>query len=171
MADKMTKEQRHNCMASIHSKNTRPELIVRHFLFAHGFRYRIHVKILPGSPDIVLVGLRTVIFVNGCFWHGHDCDMYSVPKTNTLFWESKIERNKERDKRERMNLKCQGWHVVQIWECELRPKVREKTLQGLLRTLNLILLENKNVHVYNLEHEMDGEGMLAAENDIEYGKK
>lgn len=168
MADKMTKEQRHKCMASIHSKDTKPEMVVRHFLFANGFRYRIHARVLPGSPDIVMSGLRTVIFVNGCFWHGHDCKFYSVPKTNTDFWKAKIERNIERDKRERLELRDAGWHVVQIWECELRPKQREATLQGLLRTLNLILLENKEVKLYSRPEE---EGLMAAEENVGYGAR
>ena len=94
----MTPEQRHFCMASIRGKNTRPEILVRKYLFAHGYRFRIHVKKLPGTPDIVLLKYRTVIFVNGCFWHGHrNCTFYSKPKSNVDFWEQKIERNIKRD--------------------------------------------------------------------------
>ena len=93
MADKLTPEQRHRCMASIRSKDTKPEMLVRRYLFARGFRYRVNVKRLPGTPDIVLRKYRTVIFINGCFWHGHeDCPYFVLPKTNTPFWKAKIER-------------------------------------------------------------------------------
>lgn len=144
MAERMTPEQRSNCMRSIRSKNTRPELLVRRFLFSQGFRYRIHAKTLPGTPDLAIVGLRTCIFINGCFWHGHEgCSMYTVPKSNVEYWRNKIVRNRERDHATRLALKELGWHMVEIWECQLKPKERERTLQGLLRTLNLIALENK----------------------------
>ena len=96
--DKLTKEQRHRCMAAIKSKNTKPELIVRRFLFKRGFRYRLNHPRLPGHPDIVLRKYKTVVFVNGCFWHGHDCRFASTPKSNTMFWTNKINRNKSRDK-------------------------------------------------------------------------
>ena len=96
--DKLTKEQRHKCMAAIKSKNTKPELIVRRFLFKRGFRYRLNHPRLPGHPDIVLRKYKTVVFVNGCFWHGHDCRFASTPKSNTKFWINKINRNKSRDK-------------------------------------------------------------------------
>ena len=96
--DKMTKEQRSHCMASIHSKNTKPEILVRRYLFAHGFRYRLNHPRLPGHPDIVMRKYRTVIFVNGCFWHGHEgCKYFVLPKSRTEFWQAKIERNRERD--------------------------------------------------------------------------
>ncbi len=169
MSDKMTPEQRHNCMASIHSKNTRPEMIVRKFLFHQGFRYRIHVKQLPGSPDIVIVGLRTAIFVNGCFWHGHEgCGLYVMPKSNVSFWQKKIERNRERDAANRIHLKEQGWHVVEIWECQLRPKQAEQTMKGLLRTLNLIVLDNHHASIsYDLGSHED-EGLMVAEDDDIY---
>lgn len=166
MADKMTPEQRHFCMASIRGKNTRPEMLVRKYLFAHGFRFRIHVKKLPGTPDIVLLKYRTVIFVNGCFWHGHkSCGFYSKPKSNIEFWENKIERNIERDIRTRIKLRDMGWHVIQFWECQLKPKVREENLQGLLYTLNKIMLLNYQAKPYLVEEEQ--RIGMAAENDIE----
>ncbi len=91
MTDKMTPEQRHRCMASVHSKDTKPEMLVRRYLFGCGFRYRLHVRSLPGSPDIVLAKYKTVIFVNGCFWHGHEgCPLYRMPKSNVVFWRKKI---------------------------------------------------------------------------------
>ena len=101
MADKMTPSQRHYCMSRIRGKATKPELLVRHWLWSHGYRYRLNVKSVPGKPDIVLRKYRTAIFVNGCFWHGHEgCSLYSVPKSNTDFWIAKVQRNRERDQQE-----------------------------------------------------------------------
>ena len=112
----MTAEQRHRCMSHIRSRDTRPETMVRHYLFSRGFRYRKNV------PDIVLGRYRTVIFVNGCFWHGHEgCRYFRLPKTNAGFWQQKIERNQARDARDRMELRRMGWHVIQVWECQLKP--------------------------------------------------
>lgn len=147
--DKMTKEQRSHCMASIHSKGTKPELLVRHYLFSHGYRYRLNHPRLPGHPDIVLRKFRTAIFVNGCFWHGHEnCHCYVMPKTRAEFWRKKIERNKERDREERYKLAAMGWHCITVWECQLKPKTREKTLQSLEYTLNHSFLEDHKVQVY-----------------------
>lgn len=143
--DKMTKEQRHRCMAAIHSKNTKPELLVRKYLFACGFRYRLNHPRLPGHPDIVLRKYRTVIFVNGCFWHGHDgCACFVLPKTNTGFWRAKIERNRCRDKEEQQRLAAMGWHCVTVWECQLKPSVREQTLRSLVFTLNHIFISDND---------------------------
>ena len=162
----MTPEQRSNCMRRIRSKNTRPEILVRRFLFSHGFRYRIHAKTLPGTPDLTIVGLRTCIFINGCFWHGHQgCSLYKLPQTNISYWREKIKRNIERDHEALVALKAQGWHTVEIWECQLRPKKREQTLQGLLRTLNFIQLENSGAKFcYNFD--TDEELSVAAESDV-----
>lgn len=162
----MTPEQRSNCMRRIRSKNTRPEILVRRFLFSHGFRYRIHAKTLPGTPDLTIVGLRTCIFINGCFWHGHQgCSLYKLPQTNISYWREKIKRNIERDHEALVALKAQGWHTVEIWECQLRPKEREQTLQGLLRTLNFIQLENSGAKFcYNFD--TDEEFSVAAESDV-----
>lgn len=141
--DILTKEQRHRCMSSIKGKNTKPELLVRKFLFSHGFRYRLNHSRLPGHPDIVLRKYKTCIFVNGCFWHGHDgCKYFVMPKTRTEFWQAKIERNKERDSENKQHLASMGWHCITIWECQLKPKVREVTLESLLYTLSLIFLKN-----------------------------
>ena len=148
MADKMTPEQRHICMSHVRSKNTKPEILVRRFLFAHGFRYRIHVNVFTGKPDIVLRKYKTVIFVNGCFWHGHEnCRIYSFPKSNVDFWKKKIECNKERDLKERIRLRTMGWHVIQLWECQLKPQKRANTLAGLEQTLNHIFLINKGCNM------------------------
>lgn len=151
MADKLTPEQRHHNMAAIRSKNTRPEVLVRKFLHAHGYRFRLHERRLPGTPDIVMRKLRTVILVNGCFWHGHgvtqlegpdllSSDCCKIPKSNHTFWVQKISRNRERDNEERKALTALGWNVIQIWECELKPAVRLQTLQSLLFTLSEIEL-------------------------------
>ncbi len=123
MADRMTSEQRHRCMSHIRSKETGPELVLRRALFKEGFRYRLYVKGLPGTPDIVLPGCHTAIFVNGCFWHGHkDCRLASMPSTNTDFWETKIRRNIRRDECNTAMLEAMGWNVMTVWECELQPR-------------------------------------------------
>lgn len=133
-------------MSNIRSKNTKPEILVRKYLFSQGIRFRVNVKKLPGTPDIVLRKYGTVIFVNGCFWHGHEgCKYYVLPKTNTEFWKEKIEKNKERDLKDRVQLRSMGWHVILLWECQLRGKTRDENLRGLLHTLNKIVLENYNV--------------------------
>ena len=98
-------------------------MVVRRYLFSRGFRFRVNVKRLPGTPDIVLRKYRTVIFVNGCFWHGHEgCKYFVLPKSNVEFWKDKIERNRRRDLKERIQLRYMGWHVMQVWECQLKPK-------------------------------------------------
>lgn len=127
-------------MASIHGKNTKPEIIVRKYLFAHGFRYRLNNPRLPGHPDIVLRKYRTCIFVNGCFWHGHDCGLFRAPHSHTEYWLKKIKRNKQRDIEEQQELARRGWHVITIWECKLKKDKREQTLASLVYTLNHILL-------------------------------
>ena len=166
--DKITPQQRHDNMAAIHGKDTKPEMVVRKWLWGQGFRYRLNHKRLPGKPDIVMRKYRTCIFVNGCFWHGHGVVMplaessacCRIPKTNRDFWVEKIRRNKERDERVKKQLTAMGWHSITIWECELKPKVREKTLQSLTYTLNSIFLENHSVRHYELPSE---EIMMAAE--------
>ncbi|CDC56690.1 dNA mismatch endonuclease Vsr [Phocaeicola coprophilus CAG:333] len=159
--DRLTKEQRHKNMAAIHSKDTKPEILVRKFLFSRGFRYRLNHPLLPGKPDIVLRKYKTCIFINGCFWHGHDgCKYFVMPKTRIDFWQAKIERNKERDSENQRKLASMGWHCITIWECQLKPKVREATLESLSYTLSLIFLKNHKVKKYEL-HEKDS--LIAAE--------
>lgn len=120
MVDFMTEAQRSAHMAKIHSKNTKPELQLRRALHAVGFRYRLHDRTLPGRPDLVFAGRRKVIFVNGCFWHGHNCPVGSrLPKSNTIFWADKRQRNQERDSLQRMQLIDLGWEYLDVWECEL----------------------------------------------------
>lgn len=136
MADVLSKEQRSKCMSHIRSKNTKPEVLVRRFLFAHGFRFRLHRKDLPGKPDIVLPKYRTVIFINGCFWHGHSgCKYSTIPATNREFWESKISGNIRRDKETFSRLVKSGWKVIEIWQCQLKPKTKDQTLQNLITEL------------------------------------
>ena len=130
-------------MAAIRGKNTKPEIIVRKGLFNRGFRYRLNHKRLPGHPDLVLRKYRTCIFVNGCFWHGHECS--KIPNTNREFWAAKIRRNKERDIETQKELAKMGWHCITVWECELKPNVRERTLDSLAYTLNHIYLQDHSI--------------------------
>lgn len=117
----MTPEQRHRCMAAIKGKDTKPELIVRKYLFSRGLRFRVQVRKLPGNPDIVLPKYKTVVFVDGCFWHGHEgCRFFRLPKSNVEFWKAKIERNVARDIRTEAELKMLGWRVMRVWECDIR---------------------------------------------------
>lgn len=148
-------------MAAIRSKGTKPEMIVRRGLWKRGFRYRLNDKRLPGHPDLVLKKYRTCVFVNGCFWHGHELRAQNdefrmdneeslessacckIPKTNREFWVAKIRRNMERDREEQRKLADMGWHCITIWECELKPNRREETLEALAFTLNHIWLEDQ----------------------------
>jgi len=126
------KKTRSYNMSRIKGKNTKPEEIVRKYLFSKGFRYRKNDKKLPGTPDIVLPKYKTVIFVNGCFWHGHkDCRYFVIPKTNTDFWLNKINTNIERDKHKQEALKELGWNVIVVWECKLKSQTKETTLETL----------------------------------------
>ena len=152
-------------MAAIRSKNTKPEMLVRRFLFSRGFRYRLFHKRLPVHPDIVMRKYRTCIFVNGCFWHGHEgCAAFRMPKTNTDFWQQKIDRNRARDKRDLIALAALGWHCITIWECQLRPKQRLATLTSLEYTLNSIFLNDHAASYTMLEEENSLD--RAAENEV-----
>ncbi len=125
----MTPEQRFKCMSHNRGKNTDPELKLRHALWRYGFRYRLNDKRLPGTPDIVLPKYRTVVFVHGCFWHGHKgCKYYTVPKTNTEFWTAEVARNQERDQEVWRQLEAKGWSVIIVWECELKKAAFEETV-------------------------------------------
>ena len=123
-------------MSRIKGKNTKPEDIVAKYLFAHGFRYRRNVKTLPGTPDIVLKKYKTVIFVNGCFWHAHEgCRYFVLPEENREFWNEKLLRNRERDAEKQKQLQELGWNVIVIWECELKNNKIEETLDTLKEVL------------------------------------
>ena len=184
--DKLTAQQRHANMAAIRSKDTKPEMIVRRGLWSRGFRYRLNHKRLPGHPDLVLRKYRTCIFVNGCFWHGHNValpqidngewiiensECCKIPKTNREFWVAKIRRNKERDKEEQRKLAEMGWHCITVWECELKPSKREETLESIAFTLNHIFLQDRkckmvDVKMYpQLDEESDNH-LKAAEEEI-----
>ena len=128
MADRLSPQQRHHIMSSIHATSTKPELKLRKELWRKGYRYRINDKRFAGTPDVVLPKYRTVIFVHGCFWHGHRCPNYVIPKTNTEFWVNKITRNQKRDEDVWRKLEAKGWSVVVVWECELDKKCFESTI-------------------------------------------
>ena len=180
--DKLSAEQRHKNMAAIHSKDTKPEMIVRRGLWSRGFRYRLNSPKLPGHPDLVLRKYRTCIFVNGCFWHGHNVtesqidngewkmdnsECCKIPKTRREFWVAKIRRNQERDIEEQKRLAEMGWHCITVWECDLKPSDREKTLKSLVYTLNKIWLDDHQaiVKAYPIMEE-DGGMLKAAEETI-----
>lgn len=161
----MTPEQRRHCMQSIRGKDTRPELLVRRYLHARGFRYRLHNRRLPGHPDLVLRKYRCVIFVNGCFWHGHEgCKYYKIPQSRTEYWKHKIEVNQARDLRERIELRNMGWHVIQVWECQLKRDVLDSTLQGIEHTLYQIYLQDRHTLRFTPEEQV----LQAAEEEVPY---
>lgn len=135
MADTHTKEIRSMNMSHIRSTNSKPEEVVRKYLFSQGFRYRKNDKRLPGKPDIVLPKYKTVIFVNGCFWHKHVCTRFVWPASNQEYWIPKILRNAERDKENYQILENSGWRVLVVWECELKKKVRDDTLKKLCQDI------------------------------------
>lgn len=153
--DRLTAQQRHNNMAAIRSKDTKPEMVVRRGLWKRGFRYRLNLKRLPGHPDLVLRKYRTCIFVNGCFWHGHHVDIQAlisskcckIPKTNRGFWATKIRRNIERDRENQRKLAKMGWHCITVWECELKSQKREDILDSIAFTLNQIWLQDHGATV------------------------
>lgn len=133
--DRITKEQRSKNMSQIKGKNTALEIKVRKYLFNNGFRYRINDKKLPGKPDIVLKKYKTAIFVNGCFWHRHiNCKLATTPKTNIDFWQNKFERNIYNDRKNQNLLKEAGWHVIILWECELKDNF-EECMKQVINTL------------------------------------
>ena len=139
MADNLTPEKRTEVMKSIISEGTKPELVLRRFLFAEGFRYRKNYKKLPGRPDIVFIKKKIAIFVHGCFWHQHkNCKITYKPRSNTLFWKEKSAKNLERDKRNQKDLREMGWNTIVIWECEILDTNRKtRNLSPILNRLNL----------------------------------
>ncbi len=201
MPDRLTPEQRHRCMSRIRSRNTKPELKVRRWLWQHGYRYRLNVKSVPGSPDIVMRRYRTAIFVNGCFWHGHNVvfpdvetwrefpvvetqnfaslhgntypvensDCCKIPNSNREFWVNKIRRNQERDQQNYRVLWENGWQVIVVWECQLKPKWFEQTM------LRVELLLNENLlRIYGCKPSgyyicREGDVPMVAEEQAEYG--
>lgn len=166
MADVLTPEQRSLNMAAIKGKDTKPEMIVRKYLFSRGLRYRVNNRKLPGSPDIVLKKYKTVVFVDGCFWHGHEgCKYFRIPKSNVDFWRHKIVMNIARDYANNVDLKLAGWRVIRIWECEIKTKSkREEALQHLYANIT----QSSNIESYK-SIEIDNES-IAAEPTIRYGE-
>ncbi len=138
--DPLTAEQRRLNMSRVRGKNTKPEMLIRQGLHAAGFRYRLHGPGLPGKPDLVFAGRRAVIFVHGCFWHGHDCPLFTMPGTRQDFWRAKIARNQQRDVEVGSSLTESGWRVLQIWECAVRGPQR-KPLQEVISQAGQWLLE------------------------------
>ena len=144
--DTVSQEQRHYNMSRIRGKDTKPEILVRKYLFSQGLRYRKNYKKLPGHPDLVFPKYKTVVFINGCFWHGHDCGKFRLPKTNVEFWQNKIETNKSRDQRIIEKLESDGWRVIIIWECSINTvPARNETLPMIYN--QLIGLGNNNMRI------------------------
>lgn len=139
MDDNHSKEVRSKNMSHIRSTNSKPEEIVRKYLFSRGFRYRKNVRKLPGCPDIVLPKYKTVIFVNGCFWHKHDCPRFVWPSSNQEYWVPKIRRNVERDKINYQHLSDMGWKVIIVWECELKRNKIESTMERVISQIKGVI--------------------------------
>lgn len=170
-------------MAAVRSKDTKPEMVVRKWLWSHGYRYRLNVKSVPGKPDIVMRRYRTAIFVNGCFWHGHhvalprmddvgcmmedmivNSECCKIPKTNREFWVKKILRNKERDQEDYIILQENGWHCIVVWECQLKPTHLERTMQQVELQLNknfLSIYQRKSVSYVEAKEDY----LMVAEDD------
>jgi DNA mismatch endonuclease (patch repair protein) len=189
MTDRLTPAQRHLVMSHIRSRNTKPELKVRQWLWRHGYRYRLNVKSVPGKPDIVMRKYHTAIFVNGCFWHGHqvtwspDESLESVeslenkvessrcckiPQTNREFWVNKIKRNQERDQQNYQLLIDNGWLVIVIWECQLKPKRIEQTMTEVELLLNEKLLSLYNKHKPFYYHTEEESPLPMAAEELQY---
>ena len=186
MTDRLSPEQRHRCMSHIRSRNTKPERKVRQWLWSHGYRYRLCVKSVPGSPDIVMRKYQTAIFVNGCFWHGHGVSIplvethgraslhivnspcCKIPNTNREFWVNKIQRNQERDQRNYQTLRDNGWQVLVVWECQLKANLLEQTMLQVEQRLldNLIATLRPKRVLYKLPEETSLP--VAAEPPAEY---
>ncbi len=189
MPDRLTPAQRHRCMSHIRSKNTKPERLVRQWLWQHGYRYRLNVRGVPGKPDIVMRKYRTAIFVNGCFWHGHGVKLLvnseelrvksgdvevenskccKIPKTNREFWVNKIRRNQERDQ-ENYGILCEnGWQVIVVWECQLKPALIEQTMSEVEVLLQDFYLKTFSPRVKNYIYMDEDDVPLAAEDPVEY---
>ena len=136
MTDVLTPDQRHLNMSRIRSSNTKAEVMLRRELWHRGFRYKVNDRHFPGSPDIVLPKYRTVIFVHGCFWHGHKgCKYYTIPGTNSEFWEAKVVRNQERDQEVWRKLESKGWSVIIVWECQLKKGRKAETVEQVVKEI------------------------------------
>lgn len=152
MVDVHNPEQRSLNMRAIRHKDTSPEIQMRRLLFARGFRFRLHVKSLPGSPDIVLPKHRVAVFVHGCFWHGHGCHLFKVPSTRTEFWMKKIQGNRDRDCRDEARLLAEGWRVLTVWECALKGKKKRSPADFVEQVAAWILAPDTERPHLNIRH-------------------
>ncbi|NPD81138.1 very short patch repair endonuclease [Prevotella sp. PINT] len=185
MSDKLSPTQRHKCMSHIRAKDTKPEMVVRRWLWSEGWRYRLYVSGFLGKPDIVIRKIKTVIFVNGCFWHGHNVEAVGtepgthgvveltdsvcckIPHTNREFWLRKITRNRQRDYRNYAAYHQAGWRVLVVWECMLKPKCMEQTLMALSQRLNEIFLDTvRKPKIYKCPED-DSSYTMAAEPEVD----
>ena len=137
MADRITEEKRRRVMQAVKSKDTGPELAVRRIMHKLGYRYRLHKKGLPGRPDLVFARRKKVIFVHGCFWHGHDCRYGRPPESRREYWLPKLERNRERDRENKAELESLGWKVLTVWECQIKRKDTADLVDLLIRFLEV----------------------------------
>lgn len=155
MTDVVDVETRSRMMSSIRSKNTSPELLIRKALHARGFRFRVHVKNLPGTPDIVLPKYKAAVFIHGCFWHGHSCRYFKMPKTRQEFWIGKIDKNQERDERQLNALRALNWRTLVIWECAVRTMQKQESQLLIDKTIYWLLhgSEYAQINEANLEPE------------------
>jgi DNA mismatch endonuclease (patch repair protein) len=145
MVDIFSRHKRSKIMSKISSHDTKPEILVRKFLFSQGFRFRKNDNRYPGKPDIILPKYKIAIFIHGCFWHNHNCNRGRIPKTNTKFWQKKINDNKKRDKKNQINLLNQGWKVIVIWQCEINNKMKMKErLEYLIKEIRLSSVDSQN---------------------------
>jgi DNA mismatch endonuclease (patch repair protein) len=161
------KKKRSEMMSRIRSEDTRPEKALRKALFAEGYRYRTHYGKLPGKPDIVLPKHKTAIFVNGCFWHGHEnCKFHRMPKSNVEYWEKKIAKNKERDKRNMSGVASEGWKVIVVWECEISKKNMRSVIAGIMAMMS----EKSAGYVLKIYEEVEGEIAKVSEETFFYGQ-
>lgn len=168
--DIWSKKKRSAVMAKIRSKDTKPEWLVRRYLFSRGYRYRKNVKGLPGTPDIVLRKYGIVIFIHGCFWHGHEVDGH-IPHSNSDYWRRKIEHNQQRDEKNKEALKKMGWKIMTIWECQLKPAIREQTLYEMEYWINHSFLEHYRQKSPNTYEIIENPPCIVADNMVEYEKK
>lgn len=164
MTDVHSQKTRSYNMSRIKAKDTKPELLVRKYLFSKGFRYRVNVKDLPGKPDIVLPKYKTVIFIHGCFWHGHEgCRYFVIPKTRTAWWTEKIRKNRERDQQEHEALRKAGWNIMTVWECQLKPRQQQETLESIV-----LLLQKTWLNFYRKPYLPDQTLSQVAEPESDY---
>lgn len=165
------KKKRSEVMSKIRSKDTNPEIMLRKALFAKGYRYRINYKKLPGKPDIVLPKYKTAIFVHGCFWHAHEgCKIAHIPKTNVEFWTGKLNKNKERDKKNKSEIQALGWEVITVWECEVTKKALSNIIENIISALNREEVKGVPPVKVKIYGEVGDHITLVAESIIPYGE-